>query len=146
MTSADASGALFALASPTLEAGPLGLHEHWFPGRLDCRSGLVALQVMEQGGGDIGGGEALFEEALDEMVLAPEFTAAQGVAKPVEEDAGAGFFDLGGGRRFAALHFYAGEPLDLLDLKEFAAGGEGDGASAAAGAARAAQARQGNPR
>ena len=52
----------------------------------------------------------------------------------------AGFFDFVGGRRFGAVDAHFGVPLDVVDLKEFAAGDEGDGASAAAGASGATDA------
>jgi hypothetical protein len=95
---------------------------------------------MEQGRGDVGAGEAFFEQAFDEVILAFEVTVFQSGAEFVEEDVGAGFLHFVLGGRFAVVHFHLGIAFDGIDLKEFATGGEGDGAATAAGAAGAADA------
>ena len=64
----------------------------------------------------------------------------KGFAEAADERAGAGFFDFVGRGRFGAVDAHFGVPLDVVDLKEFAAGDEGDGASAASGASGAADA------
>lgn len=95
---------------------------------------------MNERGSDVGGGEAFFEEDFEEVILFAELAALEGFAEAADERAGAGFFDFVGGGRLGAVDAHFGVPLDVVDLKEFAAGDERDGASAAAGATGAAYA------
>ena len=91
------------------------------PGR---GGGIAYLKLMHQRGRDIGGTEAFFKQAFDEMILLLEVSALQRGAQFVEKHHGARFFHLTRRRRFAALYPDLRETLDVVDLKHFAAGDE----------------------
>src|SRR5688500_15549914 len=76
------------------------------------------------------------------MILPLEFAPGKNRAEFVEHNIGAGFLDFADGWGFGAVDLRAGKPLDLLNLKQFTAGGERDRPPAAAGTSGAADAMQ----
>jgi hypothetical protein len=59
--------------------------------------------LVQQGGGDVGGGKAFFEEALDQVVLALAFAGGNDGPEFFENDIGPGFLDFALRGRFSRL-------------------------------------------
>src|SRR3954466_7299868 len=96
--------------------------------------------MMNERRRDIGGAESFLEKNFEQVILFAILAGLQRLAQPADQGAGAGFLPFLGGRRFAAMNACFRITLDMVDLKEFAPGDEGDGASAPTGPTGAADA------
>ena len=61
-----------------------------------ARAVVAGLEMVHQGGGDVGGTEAFFEEDFNEAVVPFVVAGLQSGAEFFEKSGGAGFFDFGG--------------------------------------------------
>ena len=87
-------------------------------------SAFPALQVMQQRGGNVGRTEALFEQALDKLVLPLELPALERGANFVKHGIGAGLFHFIHGGGFGAVNPRAHIALDGANLENLAPRGE----------------------
>src|SRR3954462_12664345 len=97
-----------------------------------------ALQMVNEGRGNIGRGEALFEQSLDQMVLALVFAFLQRRSQFIQKYRSASFLDLVHCRSFRALNLHLRLALDVLYLEQLPAGDERNGPATATSPPRAA--------
>ena len=102
--------------------------------------GLIGIEQMNKGVGDIGGRMGHVEEPIDECVVPFVFAFFKGFLKRFKEEIGAFLFDFIGGWDFFPFDPALGEADDVLKFVNFAARDESDGTSAASGASSASDA------
>src|ERR1035441_1827944 len=88
-------------------------------------SAFTALQLMNERGHDVAGGETFFGQPLDEAILFRKFAAGEQRAELVEENIFARCLDFMFRRDATALDADVREALDVADLKQLAARDEG---------------------
>ena len=99
---------------------------YFFAQALDCGRGFSALQMMKQRGRNVGRAEALFEQALDELVLPFEFAAFERSASLLDHRVRARLFHFITGGHLGTVNPRIHVALDGANLKHFAPRGKRD--------------------